>query len=171
MRAIPERHLTEKSDEKRLPAVQEIRWQQDRLFIRQLSDAETLARAQIAARDAVISRLQQRLAALEHEPLALRLRTQVEEYAAKLAGERVRSERAEASAAQWKRSAMKNGARYLQLQGRLAQARSECGALEARLERLESPLCSAFTEYDGVSPTSACAATGSGSRTRTTDRS
>ncbi|MGD2056928.1 MAG: hypothetical protein PVJ15_08975 [Gammaproteobacteria bacterium] len=177
MRAIAEYHPTENSSEKPPAAVQEIRRQEERLqqqarlFLQQLADAETRARVQIAAQDALIGRLQQRLSMLEQQPLSSRLRTQVEEYAAKLAGERVRAERAEASAAQWKRSAMKNGERYLRLQERFAQVCSGHGPLEAGTERPVSPVYGAYTESQGVSPPSACATTAGESRTRWMDGS
>ena len=169
MRAIAKCHPTENSCEKQLPAIQEVQCRQDGtgrqagLFHRQPANAETRARMQIAAQDALISHLQQRLLALEHESLPLRLRTQVEDYAAKLVVERARAERAEASAAQWKRSAMKNGERYLRLREQLAQARCACAASGATPGRAVSPSAGAIREHDTVAAPAAGTATGSGS--------
>ena len=101
---------------------------------KQFVEAEMKATERIAERDVTINRLQgrlaraeavaeeldrarERLAALESEPLALRLRKQVEQYAAKLAGERLRAERAEASAGEWRRLAMSTGDRHQRLAG------------------------------------------------------
>jgi Uncharacterized protein conserved in bacteria (DUF2325) len=133
---------------------------------KQLVDVEAKARVRIAERDLQINRLwgrlaqaqasageleqaRERLAARESEPLTLRLRKQVEDYAAKLAGERVRAERAEASASEWEQSAMRHNDRQQHLAGQVAELQAERNALEATLERLLSPVCSRCTDRDG----------------------
>ena len=136
---------------------------------KQLADAETKAVAQIADRNRAICQLQERLtraqatvrdlnemrerlAALENEPLSRQLRNQIEQYAAKLAGERVRTERAETDAREWKRMAIKQGDRFLHLEGQLAQLQAERDALEATLEKLLSPDCTTCAERDDCLP-------------------
>ncbi len=131
----------------------------------QLTDIESKAKAQIAERDIAINQLhgrlaqtqaaarefddvRERLAAMESEPLSLRLRKQVEEYAVKLTGERVRAERAKASAEEWKRMAIQHGDRHLHLEEQLTQLHAECDALEVTLEKLLIPDCTACEERD-----------------------
>jgi hypothetical protein len=105
---------------------------------------ERLAQAQMAARQ--LDQTRARLRAMEAEPLSLRLRKQVEDYAANLALERVRAERAEASAGEWKHLATRHGDRYQHLVGQLAELQAERKALEATLQRLLSADCATCTE-------------------------
>lgn len=88
------------------------------------------------------------VAVLESEPLALRLRKQVEQYAIKLIAERVRAERAEANAMQWKQLAVQSGDRHLQLEEKLSQLHAERDAIEETLERLLTPDCNACEERE-----------------------
>jgi hypothetical protein len=130
-----------------------------------LVDVESESRVQVMERDAAISQLhgslaqaqaaakeldkaRARLAAMESEPLSLRLRKQVEDYAAKLAGERVRAERAEANVSEWKQLAMRHSDRHQHLAGQLAELQAERKALEATLERLLSLDCNTCMDRD-----------------------
>jgi len=90
----------------------------------------------------------ERLATLERESLALRLRKQVEEYAALLASERLRAERAEASASEWRQLAMKHDNGHQHLAGQLADLQAEREALETMLKRLLLDDCSTCVERD-----------------------
>jgi hypothetical protein len=122
---------------------------------RQLADAATRSTAQVAARDATIHQLQEQLAQaraatrdlqatqarLENTPPVHRLRNQVENYAARLAAERLRAERAEAAAGEWRQMAMEQGDRHLRLERQLAELGAERDALEAKLDELLSADC------------------------------
>jgi hypothetical protein len=92
--------------------------------------------------------VRERLATLERESLALRLRKQVEDYAALLASERLRAERAEASASEWRQLAMKNGDGHQHLAGQLADLQAEREALETMLKRLLLEDCSTCVERE-----------------------
>jgi Uncharacterized protein conserved in bacteria (DUF2325) len=87
-------------------------------------------------------------ASLESESLALRLRKQVEDYAAMLASERLRAERAEASASEWKQLALRHGNWHQQLSGQLADLKAEREALETMLERMLLEDCGTCRERD-----------------------
>ena len=135
------------------------------LATKQSVDDESRAGAQIANREFAIrrrhghrslaqtpaedlDRVRERLAALERESLALRLRKQVEDYAALLASERLRAERAEASASEWRQLAMKNGDGHQHLAGQLADLQAEREALETMLKRLLLEDCSTCVERE-----------------------
>jgi hypothetical protein len=77
------------------------------------------------------------------ESTALRLRRQVEEYAAKLAVERLRAESAESRVLEWLNAALRNGERSRQLEAQLGQLQRERDALEALLDGLLAPGCAA----------------------------
>ena len=102
--------------------------------------------AQTPAED--LDRVRERLATLERESLALRLRKQVEDYAALLASERLRAERAEASASEWRQLAMKHGDGHQHLAGQLADLQAEREALETMLKRLLLEDCSTCVERE-----------------------
>jgi len=95
-----------------------------------------------------LDQVRERLATLERESLALRLRKQVEDYAAMLASERLRAERAEASASEWRQLAMQNGDGHQHQAGELADLRAERKALETLLERLLLEDCGTCSERD-----------------------
>jgi len=107
---------------------------------------ERRAPAQTPAED--LDQVREQLATLERESLALRLRKQVEDYAAMLASERLRAERAEASASEWRQLAMKHGDGHQRLAGQLADLRAEREALETMLERLLLEDCGTCSERD-----------------------
>jgi hypothetical protein len=92
--------------------------------------------------------VRERLDRLERESLALRLRKQVEDYAALLASERLRAERAEASASEWRQLAMQHGNGHQHLAGQLADLRAERETLETMLERLLLEDCGTCGERD-----------------------
>lgn len=104
------------------------------------------ALAQTPAED--LDQVRERLATLERESLALRLREQVEDYAAMLASERLRAERAEASASEWRQLAMKHGDGHQHLSGQLADLKAEREALETMLERVLLEDCGTCREHD-----------------------
>ena len=107
---------------------------------------EPWAPVQIPSED--LDRLRERLTALEWESLALRLRKQVEDYAALLAGERLRAERAETSAGEWRQLAMKHGDGHQHLTAQLADLQAEREALETMLKQLLLEDCGTCTERD-----------------------
>lgn len=126
----------------------------------QLADIESKAKEQIKERDQKIAQQRERLtltqttlseldklrrfvATLEQEPLSLKLRKQVEEYAAKLANARLRAERAEAMVESLKQGSIENHDRQQTMEQQLAHLLAERDALEAALEKLLSPDCSA----------------------------
>jgi hypothetical protein len=90
----------------------------------------------------------EQLTALERDALALRLRKQVEDYAAMLASERLRAERAEASASEWRQLAMRHGDWHQHLSGQLADLQAEREALETMLERVLLEDCGTCRERD-----------------------
>ena len=95
-----------------------------------------------------LDQVREQLAALERESLALQLRKQVEDYAAMLASERLRAERAEASASEWRQLAMRHGDGHQHLAGQLADLRAEREALETMLKRLLLEDCTTCVERD-----------------------
>jgi hypothetical protein len=107
---------------------------------------ERRAPAQTPAED--LDQVREQLATLERESLALRLRKQVEDYAAMLASERLRAERAEASASEWRQLAMKHGDGHQYLAGQLADLQAEREALETMLERVLLEECGTCKERD-----------------------
>lgn len=113
--------------------------------IRRLNDrlrqTEGAARALASARE--------RLAALKNDPLPKRLRRQVEDLEGKLTSEQARAARAEANAESWKKMALQNGDRHLQLEGRLAALHAERDAVEATLAKLLAPDCSSCATQEG----------------------
>ena len=112
--------------------------------IRRRPGRRTLAQMPVEDLDQV----REQLATLERESLALRLRKQVEDYAALLAGERLRAERAEATASKWRQLALKHGDRHQHLAGQLADLQAEREALETMLKRLLLEDCGACVERD-----------------------
>ena len=133
---------------------------------KQLADAESKVKAQVSEKDDTIRRLndhlkqaegaarelevaRERLAALDNDPLADRLRRQVEELEGKLTSEQARAARAEANAESWKQMAIENGNRHLHLEGQLAELHAEREALEAALAKLLAPDCSSCATLEG----------------------
>jgi hypothetical protein len=78
-------------------------------------------------------------ARVSHDNKYLKLRMQVEDYAAKLACARARCERAEVLAERWKRLALSHADRHLRLEWQLATLRSEKTALEQSTASMRSP--------------------------------
>lgn len=137
-----------------------------RTMSKQLADAESSAKAQIAEKDDRIQRLNDRLmqtqgqardlaaareqlAALKDDSLLHRLRKQAEDSAARLAVEQARVERAEGNAEAWQRMAVENGDRHLQLEGQMAELHAERDALEAMLAKLLMPDCDTCSTQEG----------------------
>lgn len=133
---------------------------------KQLADTESKARTQIKEKDTAISEIKerlmraqaaeselddarQRLLTMENKPFLLRLRKQLEEYAAKLAAEQARTERAEASAEEWKRMAMKSADLHLNLKMKMTQLQAERDTLEATLEHLLAPNRNDCSSHEG----------------------
>ncbi len=120
------------------------------LFRKQQAALRARARLREAEREELLAQTQQRLVrareqlhrqgekqrrqAPEATPVAMRLRQQVEHYAAKLAEARKRAESAAAEALQWKQMAVKQGDRLLRMERRLVEAQTERDALEQALE-------------------------------------
>ncbi|MDG4597715.1 MAG: DUF2325 domain-containing protein [Candidatus Contendobacter sp.] len=122
----------------------------------QLADAKVTARRRLAEQEDAItalnkrlaraldaeSRLQvaeARLAVLEGQPLAARLRAEVEELSKRIDAERECAERAEAAADHWKRQATRSIDQNQWLAQQLAESRQERDMLEITLERLLAP--------------------------------
>jgi len=123
----------------------------------QLADARIAARRRLAEREdasaALNKRLAQaleaesrlqvaeaRLAVLEEQPLAARLRAETQELSGRLMVERERAERAETTADDWKQRATRSADQNRWLARQLAESRQERDMLEITLERLLAPL-------------------------------
>ena len=136
------------------------------ILTKRLADTESKVKAQISEKDNTIRQLhdrlrqtegaaqalasaRERLAALENDPLAKGLRRQVEELEGKLASEQARAARAEANAKSWKKMALQNGDRHLQLEGRLAELHAEHDAVEATLAKLLALDCRSCATQEG----------------------
>ncbi|MBN4080266.1 DUF2325 domain-containing protein [Beggiatoa alba] len=129
-----------------------------KISTKQLADAESQTKTQIAAKDSTIrqlndrlmqtegaarqlDRVREQLTALENDPLSCQLRKQVEKSAAKLMAEQARAGRIEANAEAWQQMAVNRGDRCLHLEGQLAELHAERDALESTLTALLTPDC------------------------------
>lgn len=92
-----------------------------------------------------------RIQQLERDSQTIRLREQMEAYAAKLVAERARAERAEANVSQWKQTALEHGDNYCQMEQRLHQLQDEHRAMETALAEFLSPECGNCENSDACS--------------------
>lgn len=137
-----------------------------RALTKQFADAELKVKAQISEKDDTIRQLhdrlrqtegaarelevaRERLAALENNPLPIRLRGQVDELEGKLTFRQARAERAEANAESWKKMAIESGNRHLHLEGRWAELHAERDALELALAKLLAADCNRCATQEG----------------------